>query len=232
MHENKFTGIKGWKEDDRPREKCLTHGIGALSDAELLAVMLGSGTKSRSAVELGRDILSSAKNRFSDLGRMGYKDLCRINGVGPAKAVTILAALEIGRRRRLEDQTSDKQVVSSHIAAEIFIPMLSDLPHEEFWVMLLNHANRCITKVRVSSGGVHQTVVDPKIIFKEALQHLASGIVLCHNHPSGSLTPSKQDIELTHQVIKGAHSLAIRVLDHIIVGGEGYFSFSDSNMLY
>lgn len=225
-------GIKDWKEDDRPREKSLSNGITTLSDAELLAILIGSGSREQNAVELGRTILSAAGNKLTNIGRMGVKELCQIKGVGKAKAVTVMAAFEIGRRRRMEQSTVKKQLCKSSQIAETFIPMLADLSHEEFWILLLNNANRCLAKLKISQGGVNQTSVDPKIVFKEALQHLASGIVLCHNHPSGNLTPSRQDTELTHQIIKGATALSIRVLDHIIVAGDSYYSFAEEGILF
>ncbi len=231
MQEKQFQGIKGWKEDDRPREKCLLHGVSALSDAELLAILLGSGTRNKSAVELGREVLKKAGDRFSELSKMEFKELKGINGIGQAKAVTLLAALEIGRRRQAEGAVRNIQIQSSRQAADIFSAMLSDAKYEEFWVMMLNHSNRLIGKVRVSSGGVHETLVDPKHIFKEALQHLATGIVFCHNHPSGGVEPSEADIKLTKVLVSGATALGIRVLDHIIVGTDGYYSFADSHLL-
>ncbi|MCQ2336557.1 MAG: DNA repair protein RadC [Paludibacteraceae bacterium] len=231
MLNKEIQGIKGWKEDDRPREKCLTNGVSSLSDSELIAILIGSGTRNLTAVELGRAILKKANYRLSDLGRMGSRELCSINGIGEAKAVTVIAALELGRRRRIDDINKDEPFITSRQAADVFIPLLADLPHEEFWVMFVNHSNKCISKKRVSSGGVHQTAVDPKLIFKEALQNLATGIILCHNHPSGNTKPSDLDIELTGNICHGAETLDIRVLDHIIVSGGEYFSFSDHNML-
>ncbi|MCQ2369630.1 MAG: DNA repair protein RadC [Paludibacteraceae bacterium] len=231
MQNRSIMGIKGWKEDDRPREKCLTNGVSSLSDSELLAILIGSGTKNLSAVELGRAILKKANYRLSDLGRMGCKELCTINGIGDAKAITIIAALELGRRRKIDDINKDESFISSRQAADVFIPLLADLSHEEFWVMFVNHSNKCISKKRVSSGGIHQTAVDPKLIFKEALQNLATGIILCHNHPSGNTKPSDLDISLTRNIQQGAETLDIRILDHIIVSGGEYFSFSDNNIL-
>jgi DNA repair protein RadC len=226
------TGIKDWKENDRPREKSILNGIQTLSDTELLAILIGSGSREQNAVELGRSILGAAGNKLTNLSRMSYKELCGIKGVGKAKAVTIMTAFEIGRRRRMEEAPARERLCKSSQLAETFIPMLADLPHEEFWILLLNNANHCLAKLRISQGGVHQTVADPKIIFREALQHLATGIVLCHNHPSGSKTPSKHDMELTHQIIEGAHALSIRVLDHIIVAGNDYLSFAEEGILF
>ena len=231
-HDTGRLGIKGWKEDDRPREKSLLNGIQTLTDAELLAILIGSGNKELNAVELSRNILSAADNRLTNLGRLSQKQLCHIKGIGVAKAVIIQAAFEIGRRRRLEESSEAMRLITSRQIADVFIPMLADLPYEEFWIMLLNHANRCITKVKVSQGGVHQTAVDPKLIFRESLQYLATGIVLCHNHPSGNTEPSKQDVELTRQIAEGAKPLSIRVLDHIIIGGDKYFSFADNGILF
>jgi len=231
MTDIEIGGIKGWKEDDQPREKCLIHGISSLSDAELIAILLGSGTKNKSAVDVGRDILKFSGNTFNKLGKLGYLELCSIAGVGRAKAVTLLAAFEIGRRRNLENVANADFVVSSRQAAEFFIGLLSDLCYEEFWILLLNHSNRVLGKVKISSGGVHQTLVDPKHIFNEALRHLATGIILCHNHPSGSVQPSVSDVQLTRKIVSAAESLEIRIVDHIIVGGNKYYSFSDSNLL-
>ncbi|MBO7368490.1 MAG: DNA repair protein RadC [Paludibacteraceae bacterium] len=231
-NQSNSAGIKDWKKDDRPREKSLLNGIGTLTDAELLAILIGTGSQEQNAVELGRSILSAAGNKLTNLSRMSYKELCSIKGVGKAKAVTIMTAFEIGRRRRMEDVPVRAQFSKSTQLAEAFVPMLADLPHEEFWILLLNNANHCLAKLRISQGGVHQTVADPKIIFREALQHLATGIVLCHNHPSGSKTPSKHDMELTHQIIEGAHALSIRVLDHIIVAGNDYLSFAEEGILF
>ncbi len=231
MQSKEIQGIKGWKEDDRPREKCLINGVSSLSDSELIAILIGSGTRNLTAVELGRTILKKADYRLSNLGRMSCKELCSVNGIGNAKAITILAALELGRRRKIDDINKDESFITSHQAAEVFIPMLADLTHEEFWVMFVNHSNKCISKKRVSSGGVHQTAVDPKLIFKEALQNLATGIILCHNHPSGNTKPSDLDITLTQNIQQGAETLDIRILDHIIVSGGEYFSFSDHDLL-
>jgi DNA repair protein RadC len=223
--------IKEWSPDDRPREKLVRKGKAALSDAELLALLLGSGTKKVSAVDLGRKILAQADHDLHQLGRFTLKDLVKIHGIGEAKAMMILAALELGRRRKDSEPVEKPKISKSRDAYLLIQPELADLPHEEFWVLLLNRANRVIRKCQISQGGVAGTVADPKIIFKSALQELASGIILMHNHPSGNLTASQADIELTKKLAAGARLLEMQVLDHLIIAGQKYFSFADEGLI-
>lgn len=223
--------ITTWAEDDRPREKLLLKGRNALSDAELIAILIGSGTRESSAVALSRQILNSSDNSLNDLGRLNVDELMRFKGIGEAKAISIIAALELGRRRRAEPSTERVQIKSSKSAFEIIQPEIGDLNHEEFLVLLLNRNNRVTSRERISSGGVAGTVVDPKIIFKIALDKRASALILAHNHPSGNLSPSKQDISLTKQVSEAGRLLDISVLDHLIVTEHGFYSFADEGMM-
>ncbi|MBO4370815.1 MAG: DNA repair protein RadC [Paludibacteraceae bacterium] len=224
--------IKDWAVEDRPREKMIHTGLSSMTDAELLAILIGSGTIGDSAVSLAQKLLRVADNDLVQLGRLGVKDLsAAVKGIGPAKATTIVAAMELARRRRSEAVQPGDTIRSSAQLARVFVPMLSDLPYEEFWVVLLNRANRMVAKYRISMGGVNNSVVDPRIVFKYALQHLASGLVFCHNHPSGNLSPSKQDLSLTKRLVSGAKLFDLQVLDHIIVGDGSYFSFADDGLL-
>jgi DNA repair protein RadC len=223
--------IKHWSPEDRPREKVLLKGKASLSDAELVAILLGTGTARLSAVDLGKKILQSVDNDLHELARLTVKDLTKIKGIGEAKAITIVAALELGRRRKDIDQQVKPKVSCSKDAFEIIKSDLSDLPHEELWVMLLNRGNRVIHKQMVSQGGISGTVADPKIIFKLALNELASGIILAHNHPSESLKASEADKLLTKKLKEGARLLEIQILDHIIIAGQAYLSFADENLL-
>ena len=232
MEEKHPLPISQWSKEDRPREKMALLGHQSLSDAELLAILLGTGTRLESAVDLARRLLGSVGNDLNRLGRLDIRDLCsRVRGIGPAKATSIVAAMELARRRRAESAAPNEIIQSSMQIARMFAPLLSDLPHEEFWLVLLNRCNRFMAKYRVSTGGVNQSVVDPRMVFKYAVQHLASGLVFCHNHPSGNLTPSKIDISLTKQLVAGAKLFDLQVLDHVIVGDGGYFSFADEGLL-
>ena len=195
--------IKNWSPEDRPREKLLSKGTQALSDAELIAILLGTGTTTVSAVELAKRVLLTVDNNLHELGRLSVKDLMKVKGIGQAKAIAIIAALELGRRRRETDAEEKPRVSGSRDCFNILKPHLQDLPHEEFWIILLNRTNRVIRKHQVSQGGVAGTVADPKIIFKVAIAELASGIILAHNHPSGNLTASQADIELTKKDQRG-----------------------------
>lgn len=224
-------GIRSWAEDDRPREKLLLKGRNALSDAELIAILISSGNNEESAVDLSKRILSTMNNDLGALGRLSVKDLTRFKGIGEAKAISILAALELGRRRKDNEQVRRPKVTSSRAAFEHLYPFLADLPHEEFWILMLDRANRIIGVENVSKGGVTGTVADPKLIFRPALLNLACGIILCHNHPSGNIRPSKEDIDLTNQLSTAAKHLEMGVMDHIIIGGSEYFSFADNGML-
>jgi len=223
--------IKSWSPEDRPREKLLIKGTPVLSDAELVAILLGTGTTTVSAVELAKRVLQTVDNNLHELARLSVKDLMKVRGIGEAKAVTIIAALELGRRRRDSDTEEKPRITGSRDVFDILKAHLLDIHHEEFWVLLLNRANRVIKKHQISQGGVAGTVADPKIIFKVALAELASGIILAHNHPSGNLTASQSDIELTKKLKEAGKLLEIQVLDHLIVGGQKYFSFADEGIL-
>jgi len=223
--------IKQWAEDDRPREKMLLKGRAALSDAELLAILISSGNKEHSALELGKIIMDNAGNNLVELGRMSINDFIKIRGIGEARAIAISAALELGRRRK-ETEAKEKLTLSSSKDAYLYFePLLSDLNREEFWILLLNRNNRVITRKRISEGGVSGTVVDLKFIFKSAIEELASSIVLCHNHPSGSTKPSDPDIQITKKIKEAAKLLDMSILDHIIIGEKSYFSFADEGMI-
>lgn len=229
--QEKALTIKSWSPEDRPREKLILKGKAVLSDAELIAILLGSGTTTLSAVDLAKIILQTANNNLHELARLTVKDLIKIKGIGEAKAITIVAALELGRRRKDLDVDEKPKISSSKDAYQAIKADLLDIPHEEFWVLILNRANRVIKKHQISQGGVAGTVADPKIIYKSALDSLASGIILAHNHPSGNLTPSQADIDLTKKLREAGKMLEIQVLDHIIVAGQKYFSFADEGML-
>jgi DNA repair protein RadC len=231
VNESKPLNIKSWSPEDRPREKLLMKGTSALSDAELIAILLGSGTTTLSAVDLSKNILKGVNNNLHDLARLSVKDLMKVKGIGEAKAISIIAALELGRRRKELDPEEKPRVASSKDGFEILKSHLLDLPHEEFWILLLNRANRVMRKVQISQGGVAGTVADPKIIFKCALEELASGIIIAHNHPSGNLNASQADIDLTKKVKEGAKLLEIQLLDHLIIAGQKYFSFADEGLL-
>lgn len=224
--------IKQWAEDDRPREKMLNKGVGVLSNAELLAILIGSGTQTETAVDLAKRLLQKYSNDLFELGKLSPNELAKqVKGIGKAKAVAISAALELGKRRRLLLPKQLESIKSSTSVAEEFYPIMSDLAHEEFWVLLLNKANKQIGKYKISSGGISSTIVDSRIILKYAIENLASNVVLVHNHPSGSLSPSRDDIELTKKIIIGCKALDIIVLDHIIIGQNKYYSFSDEGLL-
>lgn len=222
--------IKSWSESDRPREKMLQHGKNALSDAELLAILIRTGTREKNAVEIARDILALGNQNLASLSRLSVEEMATIKGLGHVKAVTICAALELGRRRR-ESEAILEKIANSRDAAAIMQPHLADLSHEEFWVILLNRANKVLTRKNISVGGTSGTVVDAKIIFKEAIQARSSGIILCHNHPSGNNKPSEADIQLTRKLKEGALQLDLAILDHIIIAGSSFFSFADEGLL-
>ncbi len=228
---DKHLGIKAWAEEDRPREKLLLKGKTALSDAELIAILIGSGSRDESAVDLSKRILSVAKNNLNELGKLGIPELQKFKGIGEAKAISITAALELGRRRKQSDPLKRVKITSSNSVYEVMREVMDDLPHEEFWVLLLNRANQVIEKVNISKGGVSQTVVDAKIVFKMALDRLASSIILCHNHPSGNLKPSEADKQLTKKIKEAGRILDLPILDHLIFADNTYFSFADEGLL-
>jgi DNA repair protein RadC len=228
MEVNTLTGIKSWAEEDRPREKMLLKGRQNLTNAELLAIILGSGTRDESAVQLAQRMLAAAAQDLSRLGRMSPRDLQTHRGVGEAKALAVAAALELGRRRQLADAREERsQVKDSRSAYEHLAPLLEDLDHEEFYVMLLNQANKVLGCERISSGGITGTVVDARLLFRLALEKYATSVILAHNHPSGQLRPSQADIKLTHQLIRAGETLEIKVVDHLIIGAGGYYSLAD-----
>ncbi len=224
-------GIKTWAEEDRPREKLHNKGATYLTDAELLAILLGSGSREESAVSLARRILLAVDNDLQELGKKTIADLCQFKGIGLAKAITIIAAMELSRRRQLSDIKIKTQVKSSQEVFQLLAPIMMDLHHEEFWIVMLNRANRILGKVQISSGGVSGTVVDAKIVFRKALEERATSIILTHNHPSGNLKPSQADIDLTQKLKKAGQNIDIQVLDHIIISAKGYFSFADEGLL-
>lgn len=223
--------IREWASDDRPREKLMRLGARALSDAELLAILIRSGSRAESALDLAKRILAKAGNDLHRLGSFGVSDLTEPKGMGEAKAIAIAAALELGRRRREGEAAVRPLIATSASAFDLIRSKLADLPHEEFWLILLDRGNRLLELVSISSGGMHGTVADPKLIFKTALDKRASCLLLCHNHPSGQLRPSEEDIKLTRKLTDGARLLDLTVQDHLIVGGTGYYSFADNGML-
>lgn len=223
--------IKSWSENDRPREKLMLLGKDALSDAELLSILIRTGTASQNALEVARSVLILGNNNLADLSRLTVEDLSKVYGLGKVKAVTIIAALELGRRRRTAESSNIQKIKASIDAVEIFRPHLADLSHEEFWILLLNRANNIIGKKNISRGGLSGTLVDPKIIFKESIEARASGIILCHNHPSGNNRPSDADIRLTQKIKEGGRHLEISILDHIIIAGSSFYSFADEGLL-
>lgn len=231
MYEPTKLNIKSWAEEDRPREKLLNKGAQALSDTELLAILLRSGSREETAVGLAQRVLHAADNNLNELGRQPLSSLTRFKGLGETKALTIIAALELGRRRQLTDVKDRPMVRSSRDAYNAISTVIADLPHEEFWILMLNRANRIISRERVSMGGVTGTVVDARIVFKRALDMLACSIVLCHNHPSGNLSPSQADIDLTKKMKAAGKVLDILVVDHLIISDEGYYSFADEGLL-
>jgi len=232
MTMTKRLSIKEWKEEDRPREKLIEKGARALSDAELLAILIASGNKDESAVELSRRILHQVNNNLNELGKVELSFLVNsFKGIGQAKAITILAALELGRRRKLADALEKSKITSSQDVFHLFEPLLSDLPHEEFWILLLNRANKVIGQHCVSQGGTGQTVVEIPIILKIAIEKFATGIIACHNHPSGSMTPSQPDMDITKKLFEACKIIGISLLDHLIIAHHQYYSFADEGMI-
>ena len=225
------SGIKNWALEDRPREKLLAKGITSLSNAELLAILIRSGGREESAVELARRVLNRAGNNLRELGKLSVNDLVKHKGMGPAKAVAIIAALELGRRRGKADLQDRIRIGGSQDVYTLFQPVLSDLVHEEFWILLLNRANRVIDNIRISQGGISGTVIDVRIILKHALDRLASGIILCHNHPSGNLKPSDADMKITSKIRDSCRTMDLHLLDHLIIADNSYFSFSDEGLI-
>lgn len=228
---SKPLGIKDWKDDDKPREKLMLRGRSALSDAELLAILIGSGNTEDNAVSLCQKILAGVENNLQLLGRMEINELKKFKGIGTAKALTIMAALELGRRRRLEEALSNRKINGSRDVFEIMQPLLGDLPHEEFWIVYLNNANKVLAREKISAGGITGTLVDTRIIFKKGLEVLATAVILCHNHPSGMLKPSESDLQLTKKIKEAGTILDIRILDHLIITDTSFYSFADEGKL-
>lgn len=222
--------IKNWAEDDKPREKLMLKGKQALSDAELIAILIGSGSRNESAVSLSKRILASVDNNLNALGKLSLKQLMDFKGIGEAKAISIAAALELGRRRRVEETVELNKISSSKAVFDIMQPLIGELPHEEFWVLFLNNSNKVIHKSQLSKGGMTGTIVDIRMIFKIALEQNATSIILTHNHPSGKLEASNADKEITQKLKLAGEQLEIRVLDHIIITEKGYLSFQDEGI--
>ena len=223
--------IKNWSQDDRPREKLLNKGKAALSDAELVAILIGSGSKNESAVSLCQRILASVENNLSQLGKLSVKQLMEFKGIGEAKAITIAAALELGRRRRGEEALEKSKITSSESVFELMQPIIGELEHEEFWIIYLNNSNKVIQKHQLSKGGITGTLVDVRLVLKNALELGATGLILAHNHPSGTLKPSEADKQITQKLKQAALSLDIKVLDHLIITEKAYFSFADESIM-
>lgn len=222
--------IKNWAEDDKPREKLMVKGKAALSDAELVAILIGSGSRNESAVDLSKRILASVSNNLNALGKLSLKQLMEFKGIGEAKAISIAAALELGRRRRAEETLELQKITSSKAVFDIMQPIIGELPHEEFWVLYLNNSNKVIYKSQLSKGGITGTVVDVRLIFKTALEQNATSIILTHNHPSGKLQASDADTAITKKLKLAGEQLDIKVLDHIIITENGYYSFQDEGI--
>ena len=230
-YEKESFPIKSWAEDDRPREKLILKGKESLSDAELIAILIGSGSRKESAVELSKKILASVKNNLNALGKLIVSDLTKFNGIGEAKAVSIITALELGRRRRLEAAEKNLKITSSKAVFDVMQPIIGEISNEEFWVIFLNNSNKIIAKEQLSKGGLTGTVVDVRVIFNKAVSLLATAIILCHNHPSGKLEPSNADKLITKKIKAAGETLDIKVLDHLIITEKAYFSFADENFI-
>jgi len=230
-----YISIKNWSEDERPREKLAKKGAESLSNSELIAILIANGIKGKdyslSAIDIAKAILKECNNDLYALGRMSIKQMTKIEGIGPAKAITLAAAIELGGRRQQFEVKEKKKIMSSRDLFDYFQPLASHLNHECFWVLFLNRANKIITEEKIGEGGVSGTVADPKKIFKKALEHQASSIICCHNHPSGNLVPSDADNQLTKKIKEGGKMLDINLLDHIIIGQNNYFSYADEGML-
>lgn len=226
-----YVSVKNWALEDRPREKLMMKGASALSDSELLAILIGSGTREKSAVEVCKEILAHSENDLNKLARYNVSDLTQFKGIGPAKSITIVAALELGRRRKNTGNKEIKKITCSRDAYQILYPKLSDLNHEEIWALFLNRSNRVESTIRVSEGGISSTVLDVRLVLREALNRYASGIILAHNHPTNNCMPSEQDIKITTKLKDAAKIMDISLLDHLILCGDRYYSFADENMM-
>ncbi|HUW94003.1 MAG TPA: DNA repair protein RadC [Bacteroidales bacterium] len=223
--------ITEWAVEDRPRERLWQKGPSSLSDAELIAILIGSGTRNKSAVDLAHELLAMADNSLPGLGKLTVGGIKKLKGIGDAKAVIIAAALELGRRRKMAEAAENPQIRSSADVFNIFSPLMEDLPHEEFWILFLNRANKVTGKMKISQGGVSGTVTDVRIVMKRAIETLASGLVICHNHPSGNNNPSDADIRITQKIKEAGTLMDIQLLDHLIICGKEYYSFADNGAL-
>ena len=230
-YENKTVSIKSWAEDDRPREKLVLKGKSALSDAELIAILIGSGSRNESAVDLSKRILNSIDNNLNKLGKLSVFDLQKFKGIGDAKAISIITALELGRRRRIEEALELPQIDGSKAIFNMMQPVIGELQHEEFWIVYLNNSNKVLHKEQLSKGGLTGTVVDVRLVFKKAIELFSTAIILCHNHPSGKLQPSQADKSITNKLKLAGETLDIKVLDHLIITENAYFSFADENII-
>ncbi len=231
MQDQKPFSIKNWAEGDRPREKLFQKGKMSLSDAELIAILIGSGSREESAVQLSKRILAASENKLNELGKLSVQQLTKFKGIGEAKAITIVAAMELGRRRRGEEAVQRKQITSADAVFEVMQPIIGDLGHEEFWILYLNNSNKILQKLQLSKGGMTGTLVDVRLAFKNALEVGATSVILAHNHPSGTLKPSEADKQLTRKLKLAGESLDIKVLDHLIVTQKSYFSFANEGIL-
>lgn len=223
--------IKNWSDDDKPREKLVNKGRSALSNAELIAILIGSGSRDESAVELSKRILASVDNNLNELGKLSIQQLMKFKGIGEAKAISIAAALEIGRRRRGEDSLKIEKIGSSHDVFDVLHPIMGDLEHEEFWILYLNNSNKILHKAQLSKGSITGTLVDVRLVMKQSLELGAVALILAHNHPSGTLKPSNADKEITQKIKNASEALDIRVLDHLIITQREYFSFADNQII-
>jgi len=231
MEEYRKLNIKEWAVEDRPREKMVYRGLSSLSDAELIAILIGSGNQDETAVELSRRIMERVKNNLNELGRLNIEDLKKFKGIGEAKAITIIAAMELGRRRNHSDVLEMDKITGSKDVARFFRPIIGDLPHEEFWALFLNRQNRIIDKQRLSQGGLTGTVIDVRLVLKLALEKHATSLIFAHNHPSGNLDPSDADKKITRQLKESAKIMDIPLIDHLIITQGGFYSFADEGIL-
>lgn len=222
--------ITNWSEDDKPREKLMLKGKSVLSDAELIAILIGSGSRNESAVGLSKRILASVDNNLNALGKLSIQQLMNFKGIGEAKAISIIAATELSRRRRAEEAVELKKITSSKMIFEIMQPIIGELPHEEFWVLYLNNSNKILSKTQLGKGGITGTLVDVRLVFKPAIEMGATGLILCHNHPSGTLIPSDADKQITKKLKAAGQNLDINVLDHIIITENGFYSFNEEGI--
>lgn len=229
--EKESMAITSWALDDRPREKLILKGEAALTDAELVAILIGSGSRNESALNLSKRILASIENNLNTLGKLKVSDLTKYKGIGEAKAVTVITALELGRRRRMEKALEISKIKASKDVYEFMQPLIGELQHEEFWIIYLNNSNKILQKWRLSIGGMTGTAVDIRLVYKKAIEIYATAIILCHNHPSGKIQPSNADKQLTSKFKKAGEILDVKLLDHLIITENAYFSFADESML-